>query len=156
MRLHLIAMGTRMEDWVSQGFADYQKRLPPEFSLRLVEIPLQKRGKNADLARIIEKEGEKMLAAIPANASVCALDVGGRAYSTEQLSQQLQRWRDSAQDVALLIGGPEGLADACRHAAGQSWSLSALTLPHPLVRIIVAEQLYRAYSILANHPYHRA
>jgi len=156
MRIHLIAMGTRLDDWVNQGFANYQKRLPSDYSLRLVEIPLQKRGKNVDLTRIIDKEGEKMCQAIPANACVCTLDVGGRSYSTAQLAQQLRQWRDSAQDVALLVGGPEGLADACRQLAVQSWSLSALTLPHPLVRIIVAEQLYRAYTVLTNHPYHRA
>jgi 23S rRNA (pseudouridine1915-N3)-methyltransferase len=156
MRIHLIAMGTRMDDWVNQGFANYQKRMPAEFSLRLLEIPLQKRAKNADLSRIVEKEGEKMLQSLPTNATVCSLDVNGRAYSTEELSAQLQRWRDSGQDLALMVGGPEGLSAACRNQASQSWSLSALTLPHPLVRIIVAEQLYRAYSILANHPYHRA
>jgi len=156
MRIHLIAMGTRLDDWVNRGFSNYQKRMPAEFQLQLHEIPLHKRGKNADLTRIIEKEGEKMLQTVPAQAVLCSLDVHGQAYSTEDLSKQLQRWRDSGQDLALLVGGPEGLSDACRQRARQSWSLSPLTLPHPLVRIIVAEQLYRAYTILANHPYHRA
>lgn len=155
MRIHLIAMGTRLKSWVEQGFSEYQKRLPGDFQLLLSEIPLQKRGKNADIPRVLEKEGEKMLQAIPVNTLVCALDVKGKSYSTEQLAAQLQRWRESGQDLALLIGGPEGLAKACAERASVAWSLSELTLPHPLVRIVVAEQLYRAYSLLSNHPYHR-
>jgi 23S rRNA (pseudouridine1915-N3)-methyltransferase len=123
--------------------------------LRLVEIPAGKRGKGADIARITQQEGEKMLAALPKGARVVALDVKGRPWSTEVLSRELDAWRHDGRDVALLVGGPEGLAPECVARAEQRWSLSNLTLPHPLVRIVVAEQLYRAWSILHNHPYHR-
>lgn len=156
MNIHLIAIGERMPGWVSQGFDEYAKRMPRECRLHLVEIGAGRRGRRVDLARTVRDEGRRMLAAIPKGARVIALEVGGRAWSTEQLSQQLDRWMGSGQDVALLVGGPEGLADEVRAAAEQQWSLSPLTLPHPLVRVILAEQLYRAWSILNHHPYHRA
>lgn len=155
MRIHLLAVGTRMDSWISQGYQEYAKRLPAECCLQLTEIPAGKRGKNADIPRILQQEGERMLAAIPADTHVIAMDLGGRSWSTEQLSQQMTGWLASGRDTVLLVGGPEGLADACRQRAQQAWSLSALTLPHPLVRIVVAEQLYRAWSILKGHPYHR-
>ncbi len=155
MRISLIAVGTRMPAWVTQGYAEYARRLPADCALRLVEIPAGKRGKGADIARITQQEGEKMLAALPKRARVVALDVKGRPWSTEILSQELDAWRHDGRDVALLVGGPEGLAPECMARAEQRWSLSNLTLPHPLVRIVVAEQLYRAWSILHNHPYHR-
>ncbi|NOX76729.1 MAG: 23S rRNA (pseudouridine(1915)-N(3))-methyltransferase RlmH [Gammaproteobacteria bacterium] len=155
MRISLIAVGTRMPGWVSQGFDDYAKRLPVDYALQLVEVPAGKRGKGADLARIKRDEGERSLAVIPKGARVVALEVGGRAWSTEQLAQQVDTWRHDGRDVALLVGGPEGLAPQCLARAEQRWSLSNLTLPHPLVRIVVAEQLYRAWSILHHHPYHR-
>jgi 23S rRNA (pseudouridine1915-N3)-methyltransferase len=155
MRIHLIAVGTRMPAWVEQGFKEYSQRLPADCTLQLVEIPAGKRGKNADIARITRDEGERMLAAIPKGAQVIALEVKGKAWSTEQLAQELDGWRHDGRDVALLVGGPEGLAPDCVTRAEGKWSLSNLTLPHPLVRIVVAEQLYRAWSILHNHPYHR-
>lgn len=155
MRLHLIAVGTRMPAWVTQGYAEFTQRLPPDCALQLTEIPAGKRGKNADIARVLAQEGERMLAALPKEARAIALDVKGTPWSTEQFAQQLTDWRREGRDVALLVGGPEGLAPACLARAGQRWSLSALTLPHPLVRIVIAEQIYRAWSILAHHPYHR-
>ncbi len=155
MRIHLIAVGQRMPEWVGTGYHDFAARLPPECRLELVEIAAGKRGKNADVARITRDEGERMLAAVPKDARVIALDVGGRASSTEQLAAELQTWLQDGRDVALLIGGPEGLAPACRERAQQRWSLSPLTLPHMLVRIVVAEGLYRAWSVLQGHPYHR-
>lgn len=155
MQIHLLAVGSKMPGWVEQGYEEYAKRLPPECVLKLVEIPAGKRGKGADITRLTRDEGEKMLAAIPKGARVVALDVKGRPWSTEQLSQQLNNWLGEGRDVALLVGGPEGLADSCRARADQLWSLSPLTFPHPLVRIVLAEQLYRAWSILQNHPYHR-
>ena len=155
MNIHLIAIGERMPAWVQQGYAEYAKRLPAECALHLIEIPAGKRGKNADIARILRSEGERMLAAIPKGARVIALEVNGRKWSTEQLAQQLDTWMAGGQDIALLVGGPEGLPEAARAAAAQQWSLSPLTLPHPMVRVILGEQLYRAWSILRNHPYHR-
>lgn len=155
MQLHLIAVGNRMPAWVEQGYQEYAKRLPPECALVLHEITAGKRGKNADIARLTHQEGEKMAAAIPKGARVVALEVGGRAWSTEQLSARLDSWMGEGRDVALLVGGPEGLEPGLSAAADERWSLSPLTLPHPLVRIVLAEQLYRAWSILKGHPYHR-
>ncbi len=155
MQIHLIATGTRMPDWVAQGYAEYARRMPPECRLNLHEISAGKRGKNADIARLTEQEGQRMLAAIPKNTQVIAMDVAGRAWSTEQLAQQLSGWMQSGQDLALLVGGPEGLSAECRERGQPGWSLSPLTLPHPLVRIVIAEQLYRASSILKGHPYHK-
>lgn len=155
MRIHLLAIGSKMPGWVNTGTNEYANRMPPQCQLVIREIPAEKRTKNSDLKRIREAEGEKLLAAIPAGSLVVALDVKGKSWSTEQLSQQLDSWMMGGRDVALLVGGPEGLSNACRQRADISWSLSALTFPHPLVRIVVAEQLFRAWSILSNHPYHR-
>jgi len=155
MRIHLIAIGNRLEAWVYQGYEEFAKRLPADCSLQLIEIPALKRGKNADIARITRDEGQKMLAAIPKDSKVVALDLQGRQYTTPELANTLAQWMQSGQDVALLVGGPEGLWSECLARSQEKWSLSRLTLPHPLVRILVAEQLYRAWSILKNHPYHR-
>jgi len=155
MQLHLLAVGGRMPAWVEQGYAEYAKRLPAECGLVLQEIAAGKRGKNADIARLTRQEGEKMAAAIPKGARVVALEVKGKAWSTEQLAQRLEAWMGDGRDVALLVGGPEGLEPSLSAAADERWSLSPLTLPHPLVRIVVAEQLYRAWSIIKGHPYHR-
>ncbi len=156
MQIHLIAVGSKMPHWVTEGYEEFARRLPAECRLRLVEIPAGKRGKNADVVRLTQEEGEKMLAAIPKGAQVVALEVGGKDWSTEQLSSQLDGWLHGGCDLALLVGGPEGLAPSCRARADQRWSLSRLTFPHPLVRVVVAEQLYRAWSLLKGHPYHRA
>lgn len=145
-----------MPRWVQEGFDDYAKRLPPECRLRLVEVPAGRRGKSPDVARIIRDETQRLLAAIPKAARVIALEVKGHAWSTEALAGELDAWLHDGRDVALLVGGPEGLGDEARTTASQLWSLSPLTLPHPLVRVLLAEQLYRAWSILRNHPYHRA
>ena len=144
-----------MPGWVQQGYDEYAKRLPRERELVLKEIELGKRGKNADIARLIKSEGERMLAAIPQGVRIVTLDIPGKPWTTPELAEALQRWMESGQNMALLIGGPEGLADAVRQQAHESWSLSKLTFPHPLVRILVAEQIYRAWSLLNNHPYHR-
>lgn len=155
MELHLIAVGQRMPAWVEQGYGEYAKRLPTECTLKLHEIPAGKRGKNADIVRLTRQEGEKMAAAIPKGARVVALEVEGKAWTTEQLAGRLETWMGDGRDVALLIGGPEGIEPALSAGADERWSLSPLTLPHPLVRIVVAEQLYRAWSIIKGHPYHR-
>jgi 23S rRNA (pseudouridine1915-N3)-methyltransferase len=155
MRIHLLAVGERMPPWVNQGFREYAARLPAECALSLREIPALRRGRNADLARIAREEAERMLEAIPRDCLVVALDERGRALTTAELSGRLDEWMHSGRDVALLVGGPEGLDDACRARADLVWSLSSLTFPHPLVRVIVAEQIYRAWSLLRGHPYHR-
>jgi 23S rRNA (pseudouridine1915-N3)-methyltransferase len=120
-----------------------------------VEITAGKRSKGADLMRIMQKESGQILAAVPKGARVVALDVKGHAWSTEELASEMDGWRHDGRDIALLVGGPEGLANDCLARAEQRWSLSNMTLPHPVVRIVVAEQLYRAWSILNHHPYHR-
>jgi 23S rRNA (pseudouridine1915-N3)-methyltransferase len=155
MRIHLVAVGTRMPDWVTQGYEEYVRRLPRECELILKEIAPARRGKNADIARLREDEGERMLAAVSRDEYVVALDVGGKPWSTPDLAHNLDRWLANGRDVALLVGGPDGLSPACRQRADQAWSLSPLTFPHPIVRVIVAEQIYRAWSIRQNHPYHR-
>ncbi len=144
-----------MPRWVEQGYQEYAKRLPRDFSLELIEIPPGNRGKNADIERAIRKEGELMMAKIQPSDHVVALEVLGNPWSTEQLAEQAERWQMSGQDVALLVGGPEGLAHECKQRANQQWSLSPLTLPHPMVRILLSEQIYRAWSIIQGHPYHR-
>ena len=156
MRAFLIAVGERMPAWVTEGYSEYAKRLSHELPLQLVEISTKARGKNNDLARVVADEGAAMLAAIPKGAHVVALDGRGKSLSSEQVAEQLARWRMQGSDLAFLIGGPEGLAPAALERAHLHWSLGPATLPHPLVRIILAEQLYRAVSLLNNHPYHRA
>jgi 23S rRNA (pseudouridine1915-N3)-methyltransferase len=121
----------------------------------LVEIPLAKRQKGAELQRLLEKEGTKMLKAVSKGAYVIALDVGGQQKSTQRLAEELDQWMRLGRNVAFLVGGPDGLAPECLKRADEVWSLSALTLPHPLVRVILSEQMYRAMSIIKNHPYHR-
>ncbi|MDU6527570.1 MAG: 23S rRNA (pseudouridine(1915)-N(3))-methyltransferase RlmH [Klebsiella grimontii] len=127
MKLHLVAVGTKMPDWVQTGFSEYLRRFPKDMPFELVEIPAGKRGKNADIKRILEKEGEMMLAAAGKNRIV-TLDIPGKPWDTPQLARELERWKQDGRDVSLLIGGPEGLSPACKAAAEQSWSLSTLTL----------------------------
>ena len=155
MRLKIIAVGTKMPAWVEQGYGEYAKRLPPELKLEVVELALGQRGKGADLKRAIAKEGEAMMKAIDPRDHVIALDVKGKPWNTEQLADKLREWQGSGDNFSLLVGGPDGLAPECLMRANSRWSLSNLTLPHPLVRILLAEQIYRAWSINAGHPYHR-
>ncbi len=155
MRIQLIAVGTKMPGWVEQGYQEFARRFPADMPLHLNEIPAGKRGKNADIKRILKKEGELTLSAIPKGNRIISLEVNGQNWDTPKLAQQMHAWKMDGRDVSLLIGGPEGLAPECISVAEQKWSLSALTLPHPLVRILVAESLYRAWSVNQNHPYHR-
>ncbi|NHN39704.1 23S rRNA (pseudouridine(1915)-N(3))-methyltransferase RlmH [Pseudomaricurvus alcaniphilus] len=155
MRIKIIAIGARMPAWVEAGYAEYSKRLPREFSVELQELPLGPRGKSSSTDKAIAREGEQMLAAIPKGDLIIALDVLGRPWSTEKLAANFANWSMSHSNYSILIGGPDGLAPACLARADAKWSLSALTLPHPLVRIVLIEQLYRAWSILNNHPYHK-
>jgi 23S rRNA (pseudouridine1915-N3)-methyltransferase len=130
--------------------------MPRECSLVLNEIPLAQRSKSQAIERAVNEEGKRMLAALSDRQQVIALDVKGRSWSTEQLAQQLDNWKQDGRDISLLVGGPDGLAAECLQRAEQVWSLSSLTLPHPLVRVLLAEQLYRAWSLNSGHPYHRA
>lgn len=155
MHIRIIAVGTKMPSWVEDGYQEYAKRFPPSCTLELVEIPAEKRTKNSDIARITQREGEKILSAIKPGNRIIALDVQGKAWSTEQLAKNLEAWHQEGRNVDLLIGGPDGLAAACLQKSEIKWSLSPLTLPHPLVRIVLAEQLYRALTIMQGHPYHR-
>jgi 23S rRNA (pseudouridine1915-N3)-methyltransferase len=156
MRARLIAVGERMPAWVADGFAEYQKRLSRELALELVEIKLGARGKSRDPKRAMSDEGAAVRAALPKDAHVVALDGKGTPWSSAQLAAELERWRMQGRDLAFLIGGPDGHASDVLAAAHQRWSLGPLTLPHMLVRLLVAEQLYRAATMLAGHPYHRA
>jgi 23S rRNA (pseudouridine1915-N3)-methyltransferase len=156
MKCRLIAAGTRLPEWINTGFEDYQRRLRTPLSLELIEIPVAQRRPGENPQPAISREGALMLDAIKDGDYVVTLAVGGKAMSTEQLRDWLARRLQEGRALALLIGGPDGLAAACLDRADQRWSLSALTMPHGLVRIVVAEQLYRATSMLAGHPYHRA
>ncbi|GAB2885882.1 23S rRNA (pseudouridine(1915)-N(3))-methyltransferase RlmH [Microbulbifer echini] len=158
MKIRILAAGGKMPGWVQEGYAEYAKRLPREIALEMVEIPLGQRSQKSSAALIDKarkKEGEAMLAAIGPRDHVVALDVKGKPWSTEQLSGQLRDWQLLGENVSLLIGGPDGLSLECLDKARQRWSLSPLTLPHPLVRVVLAEQIYRAWTLLAGHPYHK-
>ena len=150
MRIRLLGVGTRMPDWVRDGFHEYTKRLPRDNRLELAEIPLGDRRKGA-----VAEEGRRMLRAVGKGDTLIALDERGERWSTRELAGRLERWRAGRADVALLVGGPDGLHQSCLVRAQEIWSLSPLTFPHYLVRVLVAEQIYRAWSIVAGHPYHR-
>jgi 23S rRNA (pseudouridine1915-N3)-methyltransferase len=155
MRARLIAVGERMPGWVAEGFAEYRKRLSHELPLELVELKPGLRGKGRDDARAIQDEGAAILAALPPDLHAIALDGRGKAWTSEELAGQLAAWRMGGRDIAFLIGGPDGHAPEVLARADQRWSLGPLTLPHMLVRLVLAEQLYRACKIAAGHPYHR-
>ncbi|NQZ29808.1 MAG: 23S rRNA (pseudouridine(1915)-N(3))-methyltransferase RlmH [Oceanospirillaceae bacterium] len=155
MKIKLLAVGTKMPAWVTTGINEYTKRMPREMSVEIIELPIGPRGKGADLKRAIKKEGDAMLAAIPSGDWVVALEVTGKTWSTEQLAGQMESWQLKGRNLSLLIGGPDGLDPRCSALADQKWSLSALTLPHPMVRILLSEQLYRAWSVIQGHPYHK-
>ncbi|AJD49142.1 ribosomal RNA large subunit methyltransferase H [Isoalcanivorax pacificus W11-5] len=157
MRVRLLALGTRMPGWVEAGTSEYVRRLSGDIRLEIEEISLPKRGSNADTGALVAREAEalrKRLAKYP-GAMTVALEVKGRRLTTEKLATELGTLRDLGQDLCILVGGPDGLCPALSAECRQQWSLSDLTLPHPLVRILVAEQVYRAWTILSGHPYHR-
>lgn len=162
MKIVLAAVGTRMPGWVDEAFDGYAKRLPPACRLVLREVPTAYRGGAAGRkgaagsGASIRREGEGLLRAVPSGARIVALDERGAAWSTADLAGRLEAWMADGRDTALLAGGPDGLSPECRDRADLTWSLSRLTFPHALVRVIVAEQLWRAWSLLHRHPYHRA
>jgi len=154
MKLHILSVGQRMPAWVTQAYGEYAKRMPREMTVNLIEIPNAK-GANWAAERIIQDESERLLKAIPKNASIVLLDVKGQSWSTEKLAEKMSDWRQSGQDWVFVIGGANGVSSEFRAQAALRWSLSEATFPHPMVRIILVEQLYRAWTILSGHPYHR-
>ncbi len=144
-----------MPGWVTEGYNEYARRLPREHTPRLVELPLANRSKAVNVDRIKAREGTQIMAALSKGAHVVALDVGGKSLSTRALADKLQAWQMRGTDIDLVIGGPDGLSSECKDRADELLSLSALTLPHPLVRLVIIEQIYRAWTIVRNHPYHK-
>jgi 23S rRNA (pseudouridine1915-N3)-methyltransferase len=154
VKLRLVAPGHRMPAWVAAGVDDYVRRLPRDFAFELVELKPEPRDRGRPVAQLLDAEAVRIAAASRGHA-VVALDERGAAWTTRTLADRLARWRDEARDVAFVIGSADGLADSVRRSADAVVALSGLTLPHGLVRIVVAEQIYRAASLLAGHPYHR-
>ena len=155
MRISVIAVGGRQPGWVQEACATYLRRLQSFSPVEMVEIPLARRGRGGE-AQARRQEGKAILDRIPTGARVIAMDVRGSSLATEQLADHLGRWREDGRDCYLLIGGPDGLDQTCLERADARWSLSALTLPHGLARVVLVEALYRAATLLAGHPYHRA
>jgi 23S rRNA (pseudouridine1915-N3)-methyltransferase len=155
MKLRIVAVGTRMPAWVDAGFEDYSRRMPRDARLELAEVKPEGRGAGRALARLLEAEEKRILAAVPGGSLRIVLDERGSLLATKDLAGRLERWRRDGSDLAFIIGGPDGVAEGLKRGAAFKWSLTPLTLPHGLVRVVLAEQLYRAASILHNHPYHR-
>ncbi len=151
MRIHLLSVGHKPPRWVRDGFEEYTKRLSGGWRLRLTEIPPGGRGGLS----APEQEGERLLRALPKGARMVALAVDGEPWSTDELARRLDRWSHEGRDLALVVGGADGLSPEVLRRADAAWSLSALTFPHMLVRVVVAEQIYRAWTVLGGHPYHR-
>ncbi len=156
MQLLVAAVGQRMPGWVNEAWIEYSRRMPSNLGLSLREIALSKRGKNADTRRLKATESQALYGAMPTRARIIALDVQGQSWSTEKLAANLEDWMGDGRDVGFMIGGPDGISADILEKADTRWSLGPLTLPHPLVRVVLAEQLYRAWTITQNHPYHRA
>ncbi len=155
MLIRVVAVGTKMPDWVRSAVDDYTGRMPPEIRVEWREVRAEPRSAGATQAVWMAREAQRIRAALPPGAHLVALDERGADLRTRDLADCLQRWQHAAQAVAILIGGPDGLEPALKAQARERLRLSSLTLPHPLVRVLLAEQLYRAWSVLANHPYHR-
>ena len=155
MRIRVLAVGTKMPSWVLEGVAEYQKRLPRDFPVEWLEVPPAKRqGDPVD--RLMAKEAEAIRKYLKPDDRLVALDVRGKTVSTEDMAASFERWQMEGRNLALVIGGPDGIDPSLLAEAEARWSLGRITLPHPLVRVVLAEQLYRAWSINAQHPYHRA
>lgn len=155
MRLLIVSVGHKMPDWITKGYNEYAKRMPREVKLELVEVKPEPRTTGKSPSQIMQAEAQRILQALPANCLRIAMDERGATPTTKQLSLQMQEWMREGCDVAFIVGGADGLHESVKQTAGQMLALSALTLPHAFVRVLLAEQLYRAYSLLHNHPYHR-
>ena len=156
MQIDALAIGTRIPDWVDTGVLTYQKRLPGHIRLDFKSLPAATRTRSGSADKSRDIEADRLLKAIPAGAHTIALDERGESWTSVRLAGQLEKWLANYSRVALLIGGADGLAERCKERADGLWSLSPLTLPHALVRVIIAEQLYRAWTLVQGHPYHRA
>jgi 23S rRNA (pseudouridine1915-N3)-methyltransferase len=156
LKLFIVAVGHRMPAWVDTGYDEYSKRMPREAPLKLVEVKAEPRTDDGgSVERITEAEARRIRAAIPEGAVKVVLDERGKSFGTKDLAARFSGWQMDGRDAAFVIGGADGLADSIKRDADVMWSLSALTLPHGLVRVVLAEQIYRAWTILKNHPYHR-
>lgn len=155
LKITLITLGNKMPDWVSQGTNEYAKRFNDGIQLKIIEIPLIRRSKSSDLIRILEKESLLIKEALPNNARIIALEITGKSFSSEELANKITQFQQTTSHLCFLIGGPEGLSPEVLKHCDEYWSLSKLTLPHPMVRIILLEALYRAWSIINKHPYHK-
>jgi 23S rRNA (pseudouridine1915-N3)-methyltransferase len=155
MKLLVAAVGRRMPAWVDAGFMEYARRMPRDARLDLIAIKPEARADGRVVERLLDAEGKRILAALPAGSVKVVLDERGTLLSTVGLAKRIERWRATGRDVAFIVGGADGLAEGVKRAAELTWSLTPLTLPHGLARVVLAEQLYRAISILHNHPYHR-
>lgn len=159
MKFHVVAVGHRMPAWIKAGFEEYARRMPRDARLVLTEIKPESRGDAApgaqSVERMLQAEHRRILVALPAGCHKVVLDERGKSFPTRQLADSISRWREAGRDIAFIIGGADGISGALKQEADMLWSLSPLTLPHALVRVVLAEQLYRAISILNHHPYHR-
>jgi 23S rRNA (pseudouridine1915-N3)-methyltransferase len=155
MDLIVVSVGRKMPDWINAGFNEYAKRMPREMKIKLLEIKPESRTTGKTATQIMEAEAQRILAALPKNCLCVALDEHGKQPTTKQLATQMQDWMRSGNNVAFIIGGADGLHDSVKQSAQYLLALSTLTLPHAMVRVLLAEQLYRAHSLLHNHPYHR-
>ncbi len=155
MRIHLIAVGKKMPEWVNSGYLEFSKRMPPELQINLIEITPSVRNKTTPIEKNIKEEGERIHSAIPSNSRLIVLDEKGKNFSSVDLSKKMESWLPMGQDISIVIGGADGVDNVIKQQAVEKWSLSSFTLPHALVRVVIAEQLYRGWSILKGHPYHR-
>jgi 23S rRNA (pseudouridine1915-N3)-methyltransferase len=155
MKLLIFSVGSKMPDWITTGFNEYTKRMPREAKIELLEIKPEPRTTGKSTEQIMEAEAQRIFAVLPQNCLRIVLDEHGKHQTTKQLAAQMQGWMQSGNDVAFIAGGADGLHESVKKAAQQLLALSALTLPHGFVRVLLAEQLYRAHSLVHNHPYHR-
>ena len=155
LTIHVVAVGEKMPTWVRQGFDQYAERIHGRCALNLIQVAAERRGKKPDRGQIFAREGARLERALPPGSRVIALDRGGKTCSTVEMSRQMEEWMRHGEQVALLVGGAEGFPPQLLRTAHETWSLSALTFAHPLVRVIIAEQVYRCFSLLEGLPYHR-